>query len=78
MLETACYELAIVAREEVPRLQDRLLADLREPTTRLSPRRLRFSPRVVKRASSSFRRKLPEHEGFTLKKQSFAHLTFRL
>src|SRR5260221_6731239 len=32
VLDTACSEFALVAREELPRLQARLLADLREPT----------------------------------------------
>ncbi len=71
VLDTACYEFALVAREEFPRLQARLLADLREPTSLLPPRRLRFYPRVVKRAYSAFHRKRPGQQGFTLKKQSF-------
>ena len=71
VLDTACYEFALVAREELPRLQERLLADLREPATLLPPRRLRFYPRVVKRAYSSFHRKRPGQQGFTLKKQCF-------
>jgi Insertion element 4 transposase N-terminal/Transposase DDE domain len=71
VLDTACYEFALVPREEFPRLQKRLLADLREPSTLLPPRRLRFYPRVVKRAYSSFHRKRPGQQGFTLKKQSF-------
>jgi hypothetical protein len=71
VLDTACYEFALVPREEFPRLQKRLLADLREPSTLLPPRRLRFYPRVVKRAYSSFHRKRPEQQGFTLKKQRF-------
>jgi hypothetical protein len=74
VLELACYEWSIVTKDEVPRLQERLLADLREPSTLLPPRRLRFYPRVIKRASSSFRRKLPMHEGFTLKQQSFTDI----
>ena len=71
VLDTACYEFALVARQEIPRMQQRLLADLREPGTLLPPRRLRFYPRVVKRAYSSFHRKRPGQQGFTLKKQSF-------
>jgi Insertion element 4 transposase N-terminal/Transposase DDE domain len=74
VLETACYQCSMVAKDELPRLHDRLLTDLRAPSTLLPPRRLRFYPRVVKRAYSSFRRKLPEHEGFTLKRQSFAEI----
>ena len=72
VLDTACSAFALVARESLPRLQERLLADLREPATLLPPRRLRFYPRVVKRAYSSFHRKRPGQQGFTLKKQSFS------
>ena len=73
-LDTACYEFALVARQQLPRLKQRLLADLREPATLLPPRRLRFYPRVVKRAYSPFHRKRPEQQGFTLKKQGFSDI----
>ena len=71
VLDTACYEFALVPPEEFPRLQKRLLADLREPSTLLPPRCLRFYPRSVPRAYSSFHRKRPGQQGFPLKKQSF-------
>ncbi len=71
VLDTACSAFALVAREELPRMKERLLADLRDPATVLPPRRLRFYPRVVKRAYSPFHRKRPGQQGFTLKKQSF-------
>lgn len=71
VLDTACYEFAIVAPCEWPRLHQRLLADLREPKTLLPPRRLRFCPRVVKRAFSSFRRKQRWHQSFHWKGSSF-------
>ena len=71
VLQTACYEGCLVVSEEMPRFRQRILADLREPSTLLPARRLRFYPRVVKRAQSSFRRKLLHHEGFTLKHTSF-------
>jgi transposase IS4-like protein/DDE family transposase len=74
VLDTACYEFALVAREELPQLQARLLADLREPATLLPPRRLRFYPRVVKRTYSSFHRKRPGQQGFILKKQRFCDI----
>src|SRR6266852_7776492 len=74
VLDTACYEFALVARQELPRLKQRLLRDLREPSTLLPPRRLRFYPRVVKRAYSPFHRKRPEQQGFTLKKQGFSDI----
>ncbi|MFL5662247.1 MAG: hypothetical protein ACJ8BW_12985, partial [Ktedonobacteraceae bacterium] len=56
------------------RLKQRLLADLRAPATLVPPRRLRFYPRFVKRADSSFNRKRPGQQGFTLKKQSFCDI----
>ena len=49
-VDTACYEFALVARQELPRLKQRLLADLREPATLLPPRRLRFYPVKAKDA----------------------------
>lgn len=74
VLDTACYVFALVPREQIPRLQQRLLTDLREPSTLLPPRRLRFYPRVVKRAYSPFHRKRPGQQGFTLKKQRFCDI----
>jgi hypothetical protein len=71
VLDTACYEFAIVADDERPRLAQRLLADLREPKTLLPARRLRFSPRVVKRAFSCFHRKQRWHQSFDFKDSSF-------
>src|SRR3954470_8426699 len=74
VLDTACFAFALVSRQELPQLQQRLLLDLREPAALLPPRRLRFYPRVVKRAYSRFHRKRPGQQGFTLKKQSFADI----
>ncbi len=71
VLDTACYEFAIVQASALPRLQARLLADLRDPKTLLPPRRLRFCPRVVKRAFSSFHRKQRWHQSFYWKGSSF-------
>jgi len=71
MLDTACYEFAIVAACELPRLQERLRAFLRESKTLLPPRRLRFCPRVVKRAFSSFYRQQYWHQSFQWKGSSF-------
>src|SRR5207302_9190431 len=71
VLDTACYEFAISHPDELPRLQERLLADLREPKSLLPPRRLRFCPRVVKRAFSSFHRKHAWHPSFHLKGACF-------
>jgi hypothetical protein len=74
VLETACYEFSVVAREQLPLLQQRLLADLREPSTLLPARRLRFYPRVVKRAFHPFQRKQLWHSGFTFKGYSFQEI----
>jgi hypothetical protein len=74
VLDTACYEFALVARQELPRVKQRLLADLCEPATLVPPRRLRFYPRVVKRAYSPFHRKRPGQQGFTLKKLCFCDI----
>jgi transposase IS4-like protein/DDE family transposase len=71
VLDTACYEFAIVQASALPRLQARLLADLRDPKTLLPARRLRFCPRVVKRAFSCFHRKQRWHPSFHLKNSSF-------
>lgn len=71
VLDTAFYEFAIAHPEERTRLGQRLLADLREAKTLLPPRRLRFCPRVVKRAFSSFHRKQRWHPSFSLKGSSF-------
>jgi len=71
VLDTACYEFAIVHPDELPRLHQRLLADLRAPNTLLPARRLRFCPRVVKRAFASFHRKQAWHFSFHLKASSF-------
>jgi hypothetical protein len=74
VLETACYEFSVVARPQLPLLQQRLLADLREPSTLLPARRLRFYPRVVKRAFRPFHRKQLWHCGFTLKGSCFREI----
>jgi hypothetical protein len=74
VLDTACFAFALVARQELPRLKQRLLTDLCESATLLPPRRLRFYPRVVKRAYSRFHRKRPGQQGFTLKKQHFSDI----
>lgn len=74
VLDTACYEFAITATDDHPRLTQRLLADLCESKSLLPTRRLRFYPRVVKRAFSSFRRKQRWHLSFYWKGASFRDL----
>ena len=74
VLDTASYDFAISAMEQGPRLTQRVLADLRDPKTLLPPRRLRFCPRVVKRAFSSFRHKQRWHLSFSWKHAAFQDL----
>jgi hypothetical protein len=74
VLDTACFEFAVVAPCDRPRLRQRLLADLRDPRTLLPARRLRFCPRVVKRAFASFHRKQCWHLSFHFKDSSFREL----
>lgn len=71
VLRQACAYAPLVAAHDLPRFQHRLLGDLREPSSLLPARRLRFSPRVLKRGQASFVRKLPHHMGFELKHTSF-------
>lgn len=74
VLDTACYEFAITHPDDHPRLQERLLADLRDPRSLLPPRRLRFCPRVVKRAFANFHRKQAWHCSFHFPNTSFQQL----
>jgi len=74
VVDTAGSAFALVPREQIPQLQKRLLTDLREPSTLLPPRRLRFYRRTVSRAYSPFHRKRPGQQGFTLKKQRFSDI----
>ena len=74
VLDTACFEFALTHPDDQGRLQQRLLADLREPKTLLPARRLRFCPRVVKRAFANFRRKQAWHGSLHLKGTSFQQI----
>jgi hypothetical protein len=74
VVDTACSACALVAREDLPRVKERRLADLREPASLLPLCRLRFFPRVVPRASSRFHRTRPGPHGFPLTTQRFADL----
>jgi Insertion element 4 transposase N-terminal/Transposase DDE domain len=74
VLDTACYEFALVEASELPRLRQRLLAELCQSQFLLPTRRLRFCPRVVKRPFSNFRRKHPWHPCYHFKGYRFADL----
>jgi hypothetical protein len=51
-----------------------VLAQLRQPSTLLPPRRLRFNPRVLKRSQGKCRRKRPTDHGLSLKHQTFSDI----
>jgi Insertion element 4 transposase N-terminal/Transposase DDE domain len=73
VLHQACAQSPVMAHE-LAHFTQRILFDLREPSSLLRPRRLRFYPRVLKRAQASFIRKRPHHEGFELKNTSFREI----
>ena len=77
VLDTASSEFAIADASELPRLIQRLLADLREPKFLLPVRRLRFCPRVVKRPFSNFRRKQRWHGSYYLKDCTFRDILLK-
>jgi hypothetical protein len=70
ILHQACAQ-APVRAEALAHFTQRILSDLRDPSSLLPPRRLRFYPRVLKRAQASFVRKRPHHHGFELKNTPF-------
>ena len=72
VLQLATPLFTILAPAEVPTLCQQLRRDLREPASLLPPRRLRFSPRVLKRAFPTFLRKQLWHHGV-----HFTHTTFQ-
>ena len=74
VLDTACYDFAITHPDDHPRLHERLLADLRDPKSLLPARRLRFCPRVVKRAFANFHRKQAWHCSFHFPNTAFQQL----
>ncbi len=51
-----------------------VLAELRQPSTLLPARRLRFNPRVLKRGQRKFRRKRPRDHGLSLKHRTFSDI----
>jgi hypothetical protein len=73
-LDTAFYEFSVVAKEELPRLQERLLTDLLDPKKLLPARRLRFCPRVVKGLFSAFYRQQDKYQSIRLKNVEFCDI----
>lgn len=57
-----------------PTMLCQVYACLVEPASLLEPRRLRFNCRVVKRITTRFRRKRPQHQNLHLKNTSFAEI----
>jgi hypothetical protein len=74
VLEDALLLLPLVPSAARPWCWQLLLADLRQPSTLLPQRRLRFNPRVLKRGQRKFRRKRSHHHGLSLKHRSFSDI----
>ncbi len=78
VLQLATPLFTILAPAEVPALCQQVRRDLREPASLLPPRRLRFSPRVLKRAFPTFLRKQLWHHGLHFTHTSFQQLLIYL
>ena len=64
----------LVQPQARPCFWQHVLAELRQPSTLLPPRRLRFNPRVLKRSQGKCRRKRPTDHGISLKHQTFSDI----
>jgi hypothetical protein len=64
----------LVQPQARPCFWQQVLAELRQPSTLLPPRRLRFNPRVLKRGQRKFRRKRPRDHGLSLKHRTFSDI----
>ena len=64
----------LVQPQARPRFWQHVLAELRQPSTLLPPRRLRFNPRVLKRGQRTFRRKRPRDHGLSFKHRTFSDI----
>ncbi len=69
VIQRAVPDFQKTAREDLPRLSDRMLRDITDEL--LPPRRPRANPRVVKRKMSNFKLKRPEHYHWPQPKCSF-------
>jgi len=74
VLQLASMWFTILVPAEVSTLAQQLRRDLRDPATLLPPRRLRFYPRVLKRAFPSFPRKQLSHFGIHFPNTTFQQL----
>lgn len=74
VLHDAIALLPLVPTPARPAVFQQVLAELRQPSSLLPPRRLRFNPRVLKRSQTKFRRKRSTDQGFHLKHRSFADI----
>ena len=74
VLEDALVLLPLVPPPARPCFWQHVLAELRQPSTLLPPRRLRFNPRVLKRGQRKCRRKRPWDHGLSLKHRSFSDI----
>lgn len=64
----------LVQPQARPCFWQQVLAELRQPSTLLPARRLRFNPRVLKRSQGKCRRKRPADHGISLKHQTFSDI----
>lgn len=64
----------VLPPQDVAPMQQHILRDLREPASLLPPRRLRFYPRVLKRAFPPFPRKQLWHQGIHFTPTTFQQL----
>lgn len=74
VLQLALSWFTMVPPAQVPALCQQVRADLRERATLLPPRRLRFYPRVLKRAFPPFPRKQLWHQGVHFQNTVFQQL----
>lgn len=74
VLQGALCWFTIVPAAQVPALCQQVRTDLREPASLLPPRRLRFYPRVLKRAFPPFPRKQLWHQGIYFTNTTFQQL----
>lgn len=74
VLEDALVLLPLVPLPARPCCWQLVLAELRQSSTLLPQRRLRFNPRVLKRGQRKCRRKRPWDHGLSLKHRSFSDI----
>ena len=74
VLDDVLVLLTLVQPQDRPCLWQLVLAELRQPSSLLPARRLRFNPRVLKRSQGKCRRKRPTDHGISLKHRTFSDI----